>query len=213
MAKVSRPIVYVLILAVGASAYTYMGGPNKKSGSSLKPLSKVGKKQKEELFTKEDYSAHFARLESGIKDSFTPLVARSGSAGMVGPDVVPVDFAEGDPNWVFTGTSEIDGHASALFENKISLESEFVPLGQRWKNCTVHQIEEGKVTLLGRTGRHVELRLVDEFQQMASTGGAGGNQPVNPALSGPIGRGVAIRPEGTGASAQTRNTQEPTNAN
>ncbi|MBI5706225.1 MAG: hypothetical protein HZC36_04470 [Armatimonadetes bacterium] len=213
MAKVSRPVLYMLVLAAGVSAYTTMGGPGKKSGSNLKPLNRVSKKQKAELFTKEDYSAHFARLDKGVKDSFTPLVARSGSQDLMGPDVVPVDFAAGDPNWVFTGTSEIDGHASALLENKVSFESEFVPLGQRWKNCTVHQIEEGKITLIGRTGRRVELRLIDEFQQMASAGGAGGNQPVNPALSGPIGRGVAIRPEGTGASAQSRSTQEPTNAN
>lgn len=217
MAKISKPVIYLMVAAVGLSAYTFMSGPTTTGKSDIKAAERKSKSKKEDLFTKEDYEIQFARLDEPAKNAFTPLVARSSAKVAPGPDVIPPDFTGGDPNWVFTGTTDIDGRQSALFENKVTFESEFVSTGERWKNCTIRQISEGQVALSAKTGKHVTLELVSEFDDSMMMAGQSqaGMRPVNPALSGPIGgREFAVRPEEESRPRNRgRNTEEQPNAN
>lgn len=207
MPRISKPILYTGLLALGVAAYTMMGGDTGSRKSSITAARRGSSSKKAEIYLPEDYKARFARVDGGVKNSFSPLVARASIGGIVGPDVVPADLAGGDPNWVFTGSSVVDGASSALFENRVTLESEFVTQGERWRNCTLVGVGDGTAVLASRSGKKVSLRLADTSAQYAANApgapATGGLQPVNPALSGPIGRQIAIRPE-SGSPAAVR---------
>jgi hypothetical protein len=214
MAKVPRVLIYGAVVVVAAATVLYTS-PTQPSKSSIKVRepSKAAKKTDSE-FKQEDFDARFARLNGAPKNSFMPIVAKrtGGGSGFVTPDSVPPELAGGDPNWVYTGTAIVDGVPTALLENRVTLEGEFVKQGQVWNRAKVHQILPEVLVLAGPTGRLWTLKLVEPLGDFEDNG-AGELAPVVPQLRGPIGGEVTIRPERAQGAAARAGTDGGTNAN
>jgi hypothetical protein len=126
------------------------------------------------------------------RNSFQPLVMRKSNAladALAAAGGIPADFAGGDPNWICTGSAEVDGVLQALIENRNTSEGVFLKQGDHWKNCVVSQVEEDNVTLVGPGG----VAKVIHVKQDDSTNpadDAAGTTPFQPQLNGPIGGGA-----------------------
>jgi hypothetical protein len=209
MAKLRRPVVYGLLGVVVVAAFVMTSGePPAASGKKVSTRAKATSAKAGSAFLPEDYEAEFAPVSAPARNSFQPLVTRTKTAAelSLAPDAVPAELAGGDPNWVYTGTAELDGRPMALLENRSTGESEFVYQGQRWKKATVAQILPQGLVLASASGKKVKLTMYDG--DMSELPGAqrfaNGFQPVNPPLAGPIGNGISVRPD---RSARNRDSE------
>lgn len=209
MAKVSRPVLYVGIGAVAVAAWFFANGGSTPRSSRTRTATPRSAKAAQDLFTPEDRTARFAALNEKPRNAFMPVVARSMGSSALGlaANSVPAELAEGDANWVYTGTAIVDEAPTALLENRVSFEGEFVKQGQKWKHATIARIAPGSLTLSSPNGKQYVLRLVDPFVEEQPQGI--GLRPVNPALSGPI----AIQPQAAGRRADRGQNPETRNAN
>lgn len=152
-----KPIFWIATVAVAVVGYTMTAEDTGSSkGKTTKKTNKpVAAKKGQEIFTDEDRNASFPRIQVEFKNSFVPLVAKSGGLG--GSDgaanKLPSSFAGGDGNWVFTGTVEMDGVRQALLENRNSGDGVFLRSGQRWKNCIVKRVNQDSVVIEGPSGQ------------------------------------------------------------
>jgi hypothetical protein len=217
MAKISRPVLYTAIGAIAIAAFVLTEGEAPKAPSKKPKVKQSGPMAKDRLgFLPEDYEkTPFSPVAFATSNRFQPLVSRTRTSAdyALAPDSVPAELAGGDPNWVYTGTAEIDGKPTALLDNRVTGESEFVNQGQRWKRATVSQILPQGLVLATPSGKKVKLTLSNGESTIypGSPRYASGFQPVNPAnLRGPIGgEGFGIRPErparGSGVEARDAN--------
>lgn len=196
-----KPVFWVAMVAIGVAGFT-MTGEKPSTTSKGKPVSKkkttVAKKGAE-VFTEEDQNASFERVQVTFKNSFVPLVAKSGGIG--GADgqanAIPASFSGGDGNWVFTGSVEVDGVRQALLENRKTQDGVFLRSGQRWKNCVVKRVLSDAVVIEGPSGE-MTFGLVTEENisgRMASnTGGSTAPMRVDnpPNFRGDIGGGRGL---------------------
>lgn len=175
-----KPIFWIAAVAVGAIGFTATKEDAVKPKAKVVKVSKPATKKGLETFTEEDTLASFDRVKVEFKNSFVPLVVKSGGLG--GADAaanrIPASFSGGDANWVFTGTFEADGVREALLENRSMGDGVFLRRGQRWKNCIVKRVLEESVVLEGPSGE-MTFGLVTEEKlggRMASN--SGGFSPV-----------------------------------
>lgn len=203
MPKISRPVLYTALGAIAVAAWV-MTGEEAPKGTSKK-LPRLAKKSTKTVgsFTEEDFSASaksFGPVVKITRNSFDPLVIRDRTAAdfQLMPDQVPAELTGGDPNWVYTGTAEIDGKPTALLENRVTMESSFVNQGEKWQRTTIALILPQGIVLAGPSGKKVKLTLNNGEATVtgASERIASGFQPVNPSLRGPIGaNGISVRPD------------------
>ncbi len=218
MAKVSRPVVYTGLVAVVIAAVYFAPGEPAKGKAASKTKARPTSKKSESLFTEEDYKTRFPRLDVQVKNAFYPVVARRTSGmpgvGLLGPNSIPAELSGGDPNWEYTGTAILDGVPTALLENKVSVEAEFVTQGQDWKAARVARIAPEEIVLVARSGKSFTMRLTHPALE-AEPGVLSNNglQPVTPTLSGPIGADVTVRPESSRRSQRQGQNQETRDAN
>lgn len=218
MPKLSRPVIYTALGAVVVAAFVLTGEEPKKSSSTKVRAQKptVAKRAQSE-FLPEDYEKqNFQPIVIVAPNKFEPLVQKTKTSMdyALAPDSVPSELAGGDPNWIYTGTAEVDGKPTALIENRVTGESEFINQGQKWKRATVSQILPQGLILAGPSGKKVKLTLSngDSTILPGSARYANGFQPVNPGgLRGPIGgNGISVRPDrsaarGNGVEARDAN--------
>ncbi|MFZ4508334.1 MAG: hypothetical protein ACOYON_11635 [Fimbriimonas sp.] len=205
MAKISKPILYTLVLAAVVYAASLLSAPEApKSSKRTTARATATSAKKGDLFLKEDYEAKFEPVNIVAKDAFKPLIARanSGAVESAAPNAIPTAFAGGEPNWIFTGCSEMDGSVMALVENTTNGEGGFLKKGDRWKTSVVENVGEDTLTLRASDGTTKVVRLFDGIVESP----AGDVQPVRPALNGPIGN-VAVVPVNPGTPNPTEGRQ------
>src|SRR6476660_6427647 len=120
MAKISKPVLYLAIVGLGAAVYI-ITNPDSPTRHTTPPKSHFKSDQTKGPYTDADYNTTFAEPVLVSRDAFKPGVARKSSAlavAMAAAGGIPADLAGGDPNWVCTGTTEVDGVRQALLENK-----------------------------------------------------------------------------------------------
>lgn len=215
MAKVSRPVIYTGLFAVVVGAWVFLQEePAPAGGTSLRRTAAKSEAKESGPITEEDRNARgrFARVESGGRNVFNPVVAKAtmGSAGgRVPTNEIPTEFA-GEGGWIYTGNAELDGKRYAGLENKTTKETVLLSSGERWKRSVVTRITSDTLVLTSDSGliRSVKLPTYDDPTQPAMGAGAG-FQPipvVPPGLSGPIGRGpVASIEPSAGLNMPTMN--------
>ena len=214
----SRPLTWVGLAALGIALFVMTEPDQSKTvkSSTTRAKKRPGPAAKEEVFTKEDKSAKFAPVREQVKNSFQPIVTKSGRFG--GADglanVLPGDFTGGDAGWVYTGSVETDGVMMALIENRTTGDAVYLKRGERWRSSYVVDIMGDSVVMRGPSGEKA-LGLVDAPTSIARTGGGGrASTPVAPLnvdvprnFRGPIGNGggnamqsgLSVVPEGAPA--------------
>jgi len=205
--KISRPVLYTALAGIAVAAFVLNQEEPAKVAAKVKSkkstTSTVKDKYGFDEWDRKVKSTDFPQVTITAKNAFQPEVIRTKGAAEVAiaPDAVPAELASGDPNWFYTGNAELDGKPTALLDNRVTMESEFVSQGQKWKRCTIVKIEPQALVLAGPSGRKVKLTLStgDMTVYPGTPRMASGYQPVNPALNGPIGgSGVNVRPDRTG---------------
>jgi hypothetical protein len=194
MAKISKPILYLGLAAIGVVGYFMTEPETAKQTSVPKPKAKTSKKQEAGKFLEVDYKitrADLPKLASLDKNTFSPIIARQDGLGdLTQEGGIPADFAGGDGNWVCTGTAEVDGVRMALIENKSTGEGEFLRAGQSWKSAVVSQILDDGVVMAGPGGNVVSIMVLEE-QWNPEPEAAPEVAPVAPTnipgMNGPIG--------------------------
>lgn len=195
MAKISRPLIYIGIAAVGVGAWI-LTAPDDRAKAPTKPRATSRVKQKETLYDTSDYEAKFTPIVSVTRDAFQPLIARkSALIGSIGAGGVPADFAGGDANWVCTGTAEVDGIRMALLENRASGEGVFLKQGDRWKRTIVSTVRPDSVVLVGPGGEAKTITVQSDNPEEVMP------LDVDSALSGAIGQGLTVSPDGRAPAA------------
>lgn len=191
MTKISKPVLYMAIAALGVILSLLATPPAPVKKSNRKVVVNHQKATHDE-YTKEDRSAHFDGSILVSRDAFQPLVVRKSSFltdAMAASGSIPPDFAGGDANWVCTGTAEVDGVRQVLLENKQTSEGVFLRVGERWKNAVVSDVTEDSVTLVGPGGIAKTIHVQQE--EGADTGEVSDEtMPVQPRLNGVIGGGA-----------------------
>lgn len=219
--KISRPILFTSLAALAVAAYVLTDGESAKASIKSRPRKASASLEKDKYGLDERdrkvTAADFSPVSGAPKNAFQPIVVRTRGAAevAVAPDAVPAEMAGGDPNWFYTGNAELDGKPTALLDNRVTMESEFVSQGQKWKRCTIVKIDPQDLILAGPSGRKVKLTLNTGEMTVypGSPRMASGFQPVNPALRGPIGgNGISIRPDRNGLRGANLGT-ETGNAN
>jgi hypothetical protein len=194
-------ILVVGVVVVGVLFKMTEPEPVTKKKASNRPTgqSTSSSKKKKDTFTKEDYSAQFASVETEMKNSFKPVIASKSTNSMLQQlttNGIPALFAGGDPNWIYTGNMEIDGVPNALLENTSTGEGAYLRPGERWKQCTLKVVTEGSITLEGPSGYVKTIKVGTNDVQPVDPAAAGisplppaGNSPRTASgnLSGPIG--------------------------
>jgi hypothetical protein len=190
--------VYTALFAVVVGAYVFLQEePTASGGAPLRRTAAKTDTKETGPITEEDRTARgrFARIESGGRNVFNPVVAKAtlGSAGgRVPTNEIPTEFA-GEAGWIYTGNAELDGKRYAGLENKTTKETVLLSSGERWKRSVVTRITTDTLVLTSDSGliRSVKLPTHEDPAQPMMGAGAG-FQPipvVPPGLSGPIGRG------------------------
>jgi hypothetical protein len=201
-----QPLYMILIGVVFIGAYIVFSPPDNTAPKVKRKLTSSTKNKASDQFTEEDTNAKFLPIPSRPADAFKPLIVRHDITGLSGTipggidstpgNSVPAAFADGDRNWTYTGTAEVDSVPMVLIENKTTLEGVYLKHGQRWKKAVVERITPNSVVLAGPGGSK-ELTLVSDEEPKPGTGtvrpmqvpssalqGTIGVQPVNPATAG-----------------------------
>jgi hypothetical protein len=181
-----------------------------RAASSSKPLTKKNSGQPA-IFTKDDYSIHFASLTQPVKNTFQPLVIRK-NGNSSNPGSAPLTFV-GEAGWIFTGTAQVNGVVQGLLENTKTGDSEFVTKGQHWKLSTIGDITPDSLTLYG-AGGSLYVMQIGSSSEPAPGSDVNANSsvaPVNvpPGMVGPIGpNDINVQPapgNGGGGGRRRRN--------
>src|SRR5579871_667163 len=112
LSKPMRLLVYVggaiIIFLIVQPMLSPSTPPAKKAAP---PMAKSNSKNAD-LYTKEDHTAKFSLVSESAKDVFKPIISASkGSAGTAASsqvNVVPPEFAGGEPNWTYNGSAQVD---------------------------------------------------------------------------------------------------------
>jgi hypothetical protein len=194
VAKVSRPVLYGGILLLGVVAW-FATAPDEPSSTGKKLSLNRGKsttKGAAEEFTQEDLDASFPRLNEAARNAFNPLVARkeSGSGGELAPNEIPASFTGGEAGWFYTGTTIVDDVPSALLENELTGQIEYLNVGDKVKRAVIAQIAPTYIVVTSPGGQDLRLNLLEDAPDEGVNVRDLGLTPVRPdvpgALRGPI---------------------------
>lgn len=201
MRNLSKPVQYLIVIGLAVAAWLVIGpllSPNQPTTVSTKKVAKKKPKKSTDIYLPEDRTAHFDNVVAGADNIFKPLVAKSptsrGGGAVSAPNALPAAYAGGEPNWIYTGTADVDGVPCALLENKTTGDSLFLRVGDTWKGSTIQGITDDSLIVMSpETGLIMTVTLPsDDYLP----GPGSGNSPVtiNP-LNGPIGGPMTIEPD------------------
>lgn len=203
MKNLSKPVQYLIVIGLAVAAWLVIGpllSPSHPTTVSTKKVAKKKPKKSTDIYLPEDRTARFDNVVAAADNIFKPLVAKSptsrGGGAASAPNALPAAYAGGEPNWVYTGTADIDGVPSALLENKTTGDSLFLRVGDTWKGSTIQEITDDSLVVMSpETGLIMTVKLPsDDFLPGSKTGDA--PVTINP-LNGPIGGPMTIEPDPT----------------
>lgn len=207
MAKISKPVLWTLILGGGALIYVYATDPAPAGAAPAKTVVRnTSTKAKVDLILPIDSKVHFATLKDSPKNAFKPLVysSRAGiEASAPDRSVIPGLLTDNEANWAFTGQVEVNGTKMALLENSNTGEGVYVRVGDHWKKSIVSSIDDETLVLVGPDSAPVTVKLGERGDKTnLNSAVAGIPTPVQPSLRGVIGAGnAAVAATGTAATA------------
>lgn len=208
----SSNLIYILLgVTVVAAAWLNMGGdpPKKTKITPPKPAaSKTGNTsamKTEVTLVDEDTTKTFPAFTDKLKGSFKPIIARNAAeTASAGPsNQIPTSFADGESNWIYTGSATVDGKIQGLVENTSTGEGAFLSPGQHWKKLVCNAIRDDGLEVTGPDGDVRTIYLLTEPKDSENVA------PLNPSgLTGAIDvlpDPAAAAPSGGGGRRGRRN--------
>jgi hypothetical protein len=159
--KISRPILYILVLGAVAYAIVILTEPDTPARKAArKATTSTSKSLGGEGITAEDLKAHFPPYTSLHKDAFQPLILGKKSKPKnleprPTPDPKPIVITVKPPlplDWNLTGITLTNGVRMALLENTSKTETIFLKEGDSWHGMQVKRIDADQVVLIQSDG-------------------------------------------------------------
>ena len=203
MVKVSRPIIYTIVLGAAAYAvvlFTEPETPTRRTSVRTAASSSSSRTARDTSgnITEEDLNAEFPRYAPAApaaRDPFKPGVAAKTSRGgsgvaavTVDPRLLPLGGGPGrSQTWKLTGISSVNGVRSALVENGRPEDSVFLRTGDRWNGLSVAAVEPDAIVFVNNLGQRTRLTFEVSAPEMPGAapapGSGGGNSPQRPAAA------------------------------
>ncbi|MBC8137849.1 MAG: hypothetical protein H8F28_18375 [Fibrella sp.] len=175
MAKISRPIVYVVVAAVAIYAIVLVTEPEKPVTKPKKRTSLGAGAKAPAGFLTEDLTATFTRYQGKSRDAFKPGIMPKQTVMNTLPGGRDSDGVLSGPglrgSWTLTGINILDGDRSALIENATTGDSAFLKSGDSWNGLQVVAIESDTVVFLNTLGQRTQLKFVDPNDETPTTPG------------------------------------------
>jgi hypothetical protein len=170
--KISRPVVYALLLGVVGYGVLILTEPDAASKKSKAKTTKTAAAAPAG-FASEDLTAHFSRYNSPRQNAFIPkLTTKKVSAALSAPVIAPPSsLGASTGTWQLTGINVIDGVRKALLENSASGELVFLKVGDVWSDQRVSAIEASAVILVNRQNQALRMGFVEPVQPTAASAG------------------------------------------
>ncbi len=189
----SRPFIYGGVVVVAIAGFLLTGPVKPTASNEVKKPKKSSSASKKIDFTVEDFEAKFVPVNSGLKNAFVPLVARSvsGSSGGLAPNEFPTSLTNGEAGWFYTGTVIVDEVPSALIENEKTGEGMYLKVGEKFKSTMITEIAPSYIVVSTSSGRPIRMNLLEDTPEFDETPFPNVSvEPVRPVTpSGPIGSG------------------------
>ncbi len=171
MAKISRPIIYLVVIGAVAYAAVLLTEPEQKA-KKVTPRTTQAVSKAPVGFTEADMTAVFPRYNGKYQDAFQPKVVVKKEVPAPAPSPAPV-FGNGVGVWALTGINTVNGVRSALVENSTTQETVFLETGDTWNGYRVQAIEPSALVLVNGEGKQTRLifpQFAEEPQPKASPG-------------------------------------------
>lgn len=164
---ITKLMIGVFIIGL---VYVFMGGDESPKRTTKKVPVKRSASSSVDQYTEADRTAKFAIYSQSARDTFKPLIARAnprgeGGVGSTKENAIPAYLAGGDANWTYTGTAEVNGVPSALFENSTTADGVFLKQGEHWKDLVIELISQDSVVVKSSGGDTVILRLASPVSE------------------------------------------------
>lgn len=140
MAKLSKSMQWVLILAITGGTAAFFLTEQEGGGKRAKPKAVASKSTAPEGFKEEDMTARFPRLNAPVRNVFVPKVAtKKAQPAAAAPH--PAIGVRVKPTWSLTGIYVQNGTRLALLENSSTGESQTLAVGQSWQGQPIIAIK------------------------------------------------------------------------
>lgn len=209
--KKTSPVIWLLLIGVGAAAFV-LTSPEEVAKRTTATRNPSKKAITTSLITEEDLKAKFDRVNNPVKNAFMPVVRKSSALANASPSALPAELTGGESGWAYTGTAAVDGRIQAVVENPGTGQGDFLSVGQSWKNARVVAVTESSLTLEGKDGQQVTVKMQEKLSSSSMLAGGFAPVDISQGLRGQIGP-VAVRPEGGAPSAGTVASEGEGNAN
>jgi hypothetical protein len=205
VANVSRPLIYGSIVVIAAVAFWTTNPESAKAAKN--PTSKTSTRKsldQDWSFPEGELEARFEKPNGPARNIFKPLLEPEKSSISTDEQEIvklPANFADGEPDWAYTGMVEVDGKRLALLENASKHQGGYVREGEIWKKSKILKITMAGILLEGPDGSQA---TVNRFNANAvpkeKPPAEGGFKPldVGAAIRGPI--GLQLNPTGSPSS-------------
>lgn len=151
MAKLSKPMQWILILAVTGGTAAYFLTEQDAATKHTKPKATAAKPTAPEGFKEEDMRARFPRVAGPLRNVFVPKVSTK-KAQPTGAAPAPVLLKGAPkPTWSLTGIYVQNGTRLALLENIATGESQTLAVGQTWQGQAILAIKSDGVLFANGT--------------------------------------------------------------
>lgn len=188
-----RLMIYGGLVVVAIAGFVLTSPVKPTESETVNRASKGRSSTKKSVFTEEDLSARFGPVNMRLKNSFVPLVARTGmgSAGGLAPNEFPTSLTSGEKGWFYTGTVIVDDVPSALIENEQTGEGYYLKVGEAFKEAVITEIAPSYIVVSTPNGRPYRMNLLDDSPELDDAPFTGVTvEPVRPVTpTGPIGQG------------------------
>lgn len=179
MAKLSKPMQWIVILALAGGVAAYFFTEPEGGRKNRKSIATATRSTAPEGFKPEDMTAQFPRLAGLPRNVFTPKVMVKKSLLSPGAaDLGKLTAAPAKPTWALTGIFIQNGVRMALLENAATGESQTVKSGQSWMGQAVLAIKPEGVLFSNGT----QMVFAEPPEESVATSAIAATAAISPVL-------------------------------
>jgi len=182
MIKISKEMRLILVVVAIGGPIAYMMSAGSDAPAVVhKPHMKFGNTTTQtdaSAITPADLTAHFNRYPGGSRNPFMPVIVSAAA--------LAAGSGKSASTWALTGINTIDGVTTALVENSVTGESEFLKVGDHWNGLTVASVGSDSATFIDPYGKVTQLSFPENAPDTTEAGGAPSPQTPQPNIPLPV---------------------------
>ena len=197
MAKVSRPVVYAVLLGIAAYVGVVLTEPESATKRKATSKSASATAKAPPGFLAEDLDARFEKPSRSGRNAFQPAVVPQNSRS-AGNENGPLG------GWNLTGIVVVGGETQVLLENPTSGDSTFLRKGDVWNEMTLRSIEPDAAIFVQKNGKTVRISFPEAVETQAVAPAVVAVPPAAGAPTAPLATATSSNPIPVPADDETR---------